>query len=68
MADRYVISIQNPKISLEVLVWDREERRILVSYSYPELSIAAQSAAKDKCNGWLKEYLCVENAKRMERQ
>lgn len=57
MADRYVISIQNPEISLEVLVWDREERRVLVSYSYPELSIAAQAAAKDKCNRWLKEYL-----------
>ena len=55
MTYRYAITIQNPLYSLEVFVWDREARQVLVSYSYPELTIAAQHEAKDKCRRWIKE-------------
>lgn len=53
--DQYVISIQNPLYSLAVSVWDREAKQVLVSYSYPDLSIAAQEKAKEKCKKWLEE-------------
>lgn len=52
---RYVISIQNPLYSLEVFVWDREAKQVLVSFSYPELTSAAQQAAKEKCLDWLRK-------------
>ena len=53
MTDRYAINIQNPLYSLEVFVWDREAKKVLVSFSYPKLTIADQQAAKDKCREWL---------------
>lgn len=53
MTKRFVIAIQNPLYSLEVFVWDRQEKQVRVSYPYPELSIRAQHEAKDKCQRWI---------------
>ena len=57
MNDRYAITIQNPLYSLEVFVWDREAKQVLVSYAYPELTIDAQQKAKAKCRKWIEENL-----------
>ena len=53
--DRYAITIQNPLYSLEVFVWDRQTKQVRFSTTYPELTIAAQQAAKDRCQNWLNQ-------------
>ena len=57
MSDRYVIQIQNPAHALEVFVWDRIAKRVVVSYPYPELSIAAQQRAKARCQKYVNDNL-----------
>jgi hypothetical protein len=59
MNDRYAINIQNPIYSLEVFVWDREAKKVLFSTGYPELTIDAQQAAKDRCQRWLDDHTAM---------
>lgn len=49
----YVIRVENPRHSLSVFVWDRVNKKILVSFPYPELTLQAQQKAKDRCRRWL---------------
>ena len=61
--DRYAITIQSPKYSLEVFVWDREAKKVLWSTGYPELSIDAQRAAKQRCQKWLDAHIAEQEAR-----
>lgn len=58
--DRYVISIQSPRVALEVLVWDRQDRKVLFSTAYKKLSIDDQQAAKKRCQEFLDKLLQEE--------
>lgn len=58
--DRYVISIQSPRVALEVLVWGRQDRKVLFSTAYKKLSIDDQQAAKKRCQEFLAKLLQKE--------
>lgn len=55
--ERYAITIQNPLYSLEVFIWDRKAKQVVISYSYPELTIDAQQKAKAKCQAYIDQNL-----------
>jgi hypothetical protein len=58
--DRYVIQFQNPKYSFECFIWDRKDRKVVISYAYPEGTIDAQQKAKRKCEAYFAENLTQE--------